>query len=307
MGNGKAKAINLLLYQGDLSGVISIEGSSWNLGEMYSAPRHSVTELLNTGVCNKYGVYMLLSQDMVYIGQSSDLAKRITQHIIGKDWWESVVICTTKDDSLNHTDIDYLESALIEKAQKINRLDCDNKTKGNPVKVDKFRRVYLEQYLEEALFLMQLIGIKVFHERKTTATKLQPSTAIIKTIDTKTTLALGKRAKTEAISFAKSKGYVFGKMVSYANKQDKGYFWINPRCDVLKEEWDIVLNDSQNMELIMIHVPANTFRLRSGNEGHLFVRSDVPYRIDQRIGLPSLMDLRGDADFKPYVVSRIKY
>lgn len=164
MGHARAKSINLLLYEGDLNGVISIEDTSWNSGELYSAPRDSISELLDTGACSKYGVYLLLSRNMVYVGQSSDLAKRINQHVIGKDWWESVVILTTKDDSLNHSDIDYLESVLIEKALKINRLDCDNKNKGNPPKVDKFRRVYLGQYLEEALFLMQLIGISVFND-----------------------------------------------------------------------------------------------------------------------------------------------
>ena len=161
MSTAKAKTINLLLYEGDLGGVISIEDSSWNSGELYSSPRDSVSDLLDTDACNKYGVYLLLSKDKVYVGQSSDLAKRITQHTIGKDWWESVVILTTKDDSLNHSDIDYLETILIEKAQKINRLDCDNRKKGNNPKVDKFRRVFLSQYLDEALFLMQLIGVTV--------------------------------------------------------------------------------------------------------------------------------------------------
>ena len=34
MGSAKAKSINLLLYEGDLNGVISIEDSSWNSGEL---------------------------------------------------------------------------------------------------------------------------------------------------------------------------------------------------------------------------------------------------------------------------------
>jgi len=54
--------------------------------------------------------------------------------------------------------IDYLESVLIDKAVKINRLDCDNKNKGNNPKVSKFQKVVLDQYLDEALFLMQLIS-----------------------------------------------------------------------------------------------------------------------------------------------------
>ena len=113
MADAKAKTINLLLYEGDLDGVISIEDSSWNSGELYSAPRESVSELLETDACNKYGVYLLLSKNMVYVGQSSDLAKRITQHTVGKDCWESVVILTTKDDSLTHSDIDYLRQYVM--------------------------------------------------------------------------------------------------------------------------------------------------------------------------------------------------
>ena len=104
MSSAKAKTINLLLYEGNLSGVISIEDSGWNSGELYSAPRESVNDLLDTDACKKFGVYLLLSNDMVYVGQSSDLAKRITQHTMGKDWWESVLILTTKDDSLTHSD-----------------------------------------------------------------------------------------------------------------------------------------------------------------------------------------------------------
>ena len=113
MSEAKQKTINLLLYDGDLSGVISMEASSWNSGELYSTPRESVDDLLKTDACKKSGVYLLLSKNMVYVGQASDLAKRITQHKVGKDWWESVVILTAKDNSLTHSDIDYLEATLM--------------------------------------------------------------------------------------------------------------------------------------------------------------------------------------------------
>ncbi len=167
----QAKIINMLLYDGTLNGVLRIEDSSWNAGELFSAPRDSMSDLLKTGACKKYGVYLLLSPNMVYVGQSSDLAKRLTQHLVGKDWWESAIIITTKDDSLNHSDIDYLENVLIDKALALKKLDCDNKKSGNPPKVDVFRKVFLGQYLDEALFLMQLIGIKVFTEEKSAKRK----------------------------------------------------------------------------------------------------------------------------------------
>lgn len=167
----QAKIINMLLYDGTLSGVIRVENSSWNAGELFSSPRESVSDLLKTGACNKYGVYLLISSDLVYVGQSSDLAKRLSQHITGKNWWERAIILTTKDDSLTHSDIDYLENILIEKAFAIKKLDCDNKKSGNPPKVDIFRRVFLGQYLDEALFLMQLIGVTVFCEKKSPKTR----------------------------------------------------------------------------------------------------------------------------------------
>lgn len=173
----QAKIINMLLYDGTLGGVIRIEDSNWNAGELFSAPRESVADLLKTGACNKYGVYLLLSSDMVYVGQSSDLAKRLSQHISGKDWWDSAIILTTKDDSLNHSDIDFLENVLIEKAFEIKKLDCDNKKSGNPPKVDIFRKVFLGQYLDEALFLMQLIGVKVFSDTKGSSKKKKKSSA----------------------------------------------------------------------------------------------------------------------------------
>lgn len=300
MADAKAKTINLLLYEGNLYGVISIEDSSWNSGELYSAPRESVLELLQTDACNKYGVYLLLSKNMVYVGQSTDLAKRITQHTVGKDWWESVVILTTKDDSLTHSDIDYLESVLIDKAFKINRLDCDNKNKGNNPKVSKFQKVVLDQYLDEALFLMQLIGVTVFSDKKTGT--------LINTIDTKTKLTLGKRAKNEALAYLADKGISVGKKVTYAVKQSsKNEFWANPKTDLLNHDWWLILNNNETMELIVIKMPKNALKLKAQDQNGLMVRADKTDLIDLNIDAVSLRDRKSNVDFASYVVKRIKY
>ena len=308
MGSAKAKSINLLLYEGDLNGVISIEDTSWNSGELYSAPRSSVLDLIETGACNKYGVYLLLSQEMVYIGQSSDLAKRISQHTVGKDWWESVVILTTKDDSLNHSDIDYLESVLIEKAFSINRLDCDNKNKGNPPKVDKFRKVYLGQYLDEALFLMQLIGISVFSTGTPKGITTKTPNTILNMLDIHTKLSAGKGAKADAIQYLKESGITLQKKVSYSAKQvDRPEFWINPSVEFLAADWDIVLNNTIAQELIILHIPSNTLTIRTATNAGLYVRADNPDRIDLNIDITTLQDRRSGINFSPFVSNRISY
>lgn len=308
--NAQAKTINLLLYDGSLNGVISIEDSNWNSGELYSAPRESVADLLKTDACNKYGVYLLLSSDMVYVGQSSDLAKRLTQHTIGKDWWQSAVILTTKDDSLNRSDVDFLENILIEKAQKLQKLDCDNKKKGNPPKVDKFRKVVLEQYLTEALFLMQLIGINVFSENKNPGSKKQVSTnkkALIDTVGATYKLALGKRVKAEAIQFVKDNGVKLEKTINYAVLQDgKNTYWMNPNVSCVTKDWSLILNNTQESELIVLRIPAGTFSINSG-KNDLKARKDQPKRIDLKISVGSLIDSVSKNDFSKFVVKTIKY
>ena len=306
----RAKSINLLLYDGTLQGVVSIEDTSWNLGEMYVAPRDSVEDILSTDACSKYGVYLLLSNENVYIGQSSDLSRRLTEHINGKDWWESVVILTTKDDSLTHSDIDYLESALIEKAISSDALDCENANKGNPRKVDKYKKVFLDQYLEEALFLMQFIGITVFSDNRGRSLSDRPSSQAltIDTMDTRMRLRFGTRAKGHAIRFLAEQGMKLGPNVSYATLQsERDEFWLNPKTDCLLQDWDILLNDNLKERLIVLRVPANDISMRSESEIGLIARSDKPDLVDLHIARNELLDRTSGVRFSQYLICEIPY
>lgn len=291
----KAKTINMLLNDGTLNGVISMENSSWHKGELYSAPRESVDDLLSTDACARYGVYLLLSEDMVYVGQASDLSKRIKQHIIGKSWWERVVILTTSDDSLNRADLDYIEAFLISKASSAGRLDCDNKNIGNKQKLSKFREVEMQQYLEEALFLLELIGINVFREVKNKAKKEAPLiTSVVNSSETQ----LAIREKSEAITFLGEKGYHVGKNVNYAKRQEKKpEFWINPNVKALSKDWNLILNNQYDHEIILLHIPANAFAMRSDYKTGLVPRHDQPSKIDLTIDSESLLDKRSKLSF----------
>jgi len=304
MSTAKAKTINLLLEDGTLNGVISMEDSSWNSGELYSAPRNSIDELVKSDACKKFGVYLLISDEKVYIGQASDLAKRIKQHIVGKDWWERVIVLTTEGDTLNRSDIDYLESVLINMASQNNKLDCDNKNKGNKQKVSKFRKVELDQWLDEALLLMELIGVTVFTNKKTIK---KNKNAIINTIEKKTDAEIEIRAKRNAKSYLEENNIRIDGFFSYAQRQEKKEeYWINPKVDLLNEKWTIVLNNQFENELIIIEVPAKTFVIQNGKEG-FFVRKDKKNLIDLNVNSKSFEDRRSKYSFEPYIKYRIKY
>ena len=161
----KTKTIKMLLYDGSLDGVTNISDSAWESGKMYSAPRESIDNLIIRADCKKYGVYLLLSNYQVYVGQAIDLERRTKQHLTDKNWWTQVVLMTTKDDSFNASDIDYLEARLINLAVDAGTSDSDNKKRGNRQKVDEFRQAELEQYLDEVLFLLELIGVRVFKKQ----------------------------------------------------------------------------------------------------------------------------------------------
>ncbi|WP_162930872.1 GIY-YIG nuclease family protein [Lactococcus allomyrinae] len=157
----KAKIINLLLDDGNLDGLLTIEDSSWD-GAMFVSPRESVEKLFEQDETNYWGVYLLISETEVYIGQASDLQRRIKQHDKGKDFWKKAVLITTKDDSLNRSAIDYIEHELIEKSRKSGTLHSENKQAGNKSKVSRFDKVRYDNFIENALLLLELIGVKVF-------------------------------------------------------------------------------------------------------------------------------------------------
>lgn len=303
----KAKTINLLLNDGTLKGVISMEDSSWNKGELYSAPRESVESLISTDACSRYGVYLLLSEDMVYVGQASDLSKRIKQHIIGKSWWERVVILTTSDDSLNRADLDYIESILIAKASSVGRLDCDNKNMGNKQKLSRFREVEMQQYLEEALFLLELIGITVFKETPK-KNKAKSGSELITSVVNSTASQRAIREKKEAIQFLNDSGLSILKNVNYASRQEKKEeFWINPNIKALEKDWNLILNNQYTNEIIVLHIPAGTFAMRYTGKSGLVPRHDQPQKIDLTIDSDSLVDKRSKCDFSGYVQHRLTY
>ena len=80
----QTKTIRLLLSDGTTDGMIDMEDSEWPSGELYSIPRDKAEDIIkNKKIDNVYGIYLLLSKEKVYIGQASDLSRRITQHLIG--------------------------------------------------------------------------------------------------------------------------------------------------------------------------------------------------------------------------------
>lgn len=301
----RLKVMKLLLQDGTLEGLLTVEDSSWNNGTLLSCPRDNIESLLSQNEVNRYGVYLLLSESKVYVGQSTQLKQRIEQHILGKDWWQRVIVLTTKTDSLNKSDIDYLESVLIEKSVICGTLDSENKNKGNKQKVDKFRKAELDEYLDEALFILELIGVTVFSKVKT-----KKQNTIIPSIKAIPAEELEIRCKSEVLSFLKSNGIIIKtKYVSYAKLQDKtDCFWNNARAEETGKDWTLVLNNQMKKTIYVLEIPANSFEFSESPEsGKICLRKDKQYYMDLNIDAKKFIDKKSSIDFSKFIVNKIRY
>lgn len=244
---GRARVINVVLENGTLDGVVQISNKSGDDVVIFSVPRKSVDSLLGIDESNNFGVYLLLSDNKVYVGQSTDLKTRIKNHIAKKDWWNRVVLMTTTSNKFNHSDIDYLESVLIDKAQKNHSLDTENKKSGNKFNIQRGDQITLDNYLEDAMFLLDFIGVSVFGIDDTNSEKQRIHLVSAKVMQ------LVQRAN--AVKYLQEQGYI-GKNYNYAkyNIDLRGYP-VDPKIEKLNSDWTIVLNDVVGYKFIILRIP----------------------------------------------------
>lgn len=281
-----------------MNSLVTIEDETWPIGILFSCPREKIDNLLAQKESEFFGVYLLLSYNMVYVGQSKNLRQRTKQHLIDKDWWESVVLITTKDDSLNSSDIDYIESYLIQKSREAGTCDSDNKQAGNKEKVDRYRKIFLESFIENSLFLLNFIGIKVFQKNKEHKKELE-----IKTISETTQKEIQTRHKREIVDFIKSKGIDMNCYFSYCHLlSEKHLYYLNPLTEGLKKDMILILHNQDNHEINLLRFPANTF-----SEEDLVLRKDKPIYIDVQIDSRTLKEKKSGKDFSKFLWKTIKY
>ena len=308
------KSIKLLLKNGSLSGLLTAEMSKWD-GIFFSSPRSSYQLLSNEKETKYWGVYLLVSEDKVYIGQANELLRRISEHEKTKEWWEKVILITTRNNSLNKSDIDYLESKLIQIAKSNGTLDLDNVKSGNLQKVDRYREPELNDLIEGGLLLLELIGVKVFTKDSRQSNRLfsvkEESSSTYKDIDFFNNDNLFHFNKRKAISFLTEKHYLnFSNCkVNYAISQEKkNTFWINPHVNALRDKWILVLNNYQKRSFTILEIPPNEFNINPDRNAYtLVVRNDRRNIIDLNLRINDLVDERSKCDFSKYIKKVVSY
>lgn len=294
---GRAKVINVVLENGTLDGVVQISNKTGDDVIILSAPRKSVDYLFEVSESENFGVYLLLSEKKVYVGQSTDLKARIKSHIVNKDWWNRVVLMTTASNRFNHSDIDYLESVLIDKAQSNHSLDTENKKSGNKFNVQRGDQIALDNYIEDAMLLLDFIGVRVFGSFDENDSKQRIQ------LVSQNILQLVQRSN--AIKFLQENGYI-GKEYSYAKREDgKNVYGIDPQEAKLGADWTIVLNDVIGYLFIILMVPQGA--ISEDDKKKFRHRRDDYNKLTMKIEGETYTEKRSGFDFSKYVKEIIPY
>ena len=108
-------SIRIFLANGEAAGVRVVEKSNWT-GKALMAPRTRYKELRSRPDLDGPGVYLLIGPTesgvpatRVYIGETDDLPGRLDSHNKNKDFWNRVIVFTSKDANLNKAHIRHLE------------------------------------------------------------------------------------------------------------------------------------------------------------------------------------------------------
>jgi Domain of unknown function (DUF4357) len=125
------KSIRIYLADSTVTGIRYAELVNWT-GQAIACPRSRLGELSSWLEASKPGVYLLFearlgdSKPLAYIGESENVTERLTSHDRQKEFWNEVVIFTSKDENLTKAHVKFLEFTLVHRARKADRYALEN-------------------------------------------------------------------------------------------------------------------------------------------------------------------------------------
>lgn len=148
--------------------MLTAELYNWT-GHVLMVPRTQLTDALRRPEPKCTGVYLLLGyqngEKTAYIGESDDVGKRLKEHDLKKDWWDSVIFITTAGNKLNKAHVRYLEARLILDARRIAQVTLDNSTSPPMPSLSEADTAKMEVFLENLHAVLPAVRVDMFIER----------------------------------------------------------------------------------------------------------------------------------------------
>ncbi|MBN2729629.1 MAG: GIY-YIG nuclease family protein [Bacteroidales bacterium] len=165
------RSIRIYLADGTPSGIRHVEITNWS-GQALLCPRSRFSDLSQWDEVKRPGVYFLLERALndneyrVYIGESENVLQRIGDHYQNKDFWNEVVVFTSKDENLTKSHIKYLESRLVAITKSVGRYIIENGNNPTESNLPRADRDSMEEFIEYLKIVMGTLGHKLLENIK---------------------------------------------------------------------------------------------------------------------------------------------
>lgn len=158
MISSQPRLIQVFLPNGTLEGPRIIELSQSQI-KAFVVPRLKVMDLKNRAEMSQPALYFLFNAEASrgYIGESENFIHRIKDHDQSKDWWDVAIAMVSSTNSLEKSDVKYLESLAVERA-KNGSINIDNKTAPIRNNIHEFKIHNLQQILDDAELILTSLG-----------------------------------------------------------------------------------------------------------------------------------------------------
>lgn len=160
------RSIKIYLSDGSPSGLRHVEIANWS-GQAIACPRSRFSELKNWNESQRPGIYFLLEshstdlKNTVYIGESENVFKRLIEHDRKKDFWNEVIIFTSKDENLTKSHIKYLEARLTDLTLRADRYNIENGNKPTESTLPRSDKDAMEEFIHNSRILLGTLGHKL--------------------------------------------------------------------------------------------------------------------------------------------------
>lgn len=165
------KQIKLFLVDGTPGGLTTAEITNWT-GHVLSARRSDLADLLKRDEAQRTGVYFLLGDDeeavgdtRCYLGEADVVAERLRFHQRDKDFWDRVVVITSKDTNLTKSHGRYLESRLISLATQAGRVALENGTAPPVPALPEADASDMDYFLSQLQIVLPVLGVNAIRGR----------------------------------------------------------------------------------------------------------------------------------------------
>lgn len=153
-------SLRVFVPSGDPTGVL-IATRDDGIGKATIFSRPLLGEVRGRKEWHLPGVYLLVGQSKLYVGEGDPVGKRLEDHAAKKPFWDRALFFTA-DNRLNKAHIQHLESKLVKLAQEAEATTLDNGNSPQPPALGEEEYAFAENILADLLLMLPLLGFTQF-------------------------------------------------------------------------------------------------------------------------------------------------